>query len=96
MTGQFTEGFLACSLWKTNFTYNATSLASTYILAAFTIEVYMAIVHPVTHKNIFNRRLVTITVVCCWVFGIAYNVGVAMSIAYITDGVCYLDYSRSS
>jgi hypothetical protein len=29
-------------------------------LAAFTIEVYMAVVHPIMHKNAFNHRLVTI------------------------------------
>jgi hypothetical protein len=83
---------LACSLWTSNFTYNATLLASNFVLAAFTVEVYTAIVHPVTHRNIFNHCLVAIVVVCCWVLGIANCAGVAIGIAKIIDGVCYMFY----
>lgn len=87
---------MTCSLWTSNFAYNSTSLASTYILAGFTIEVYMAIAHPVTHKNMFNRRIVTIIVVCCWVFGIALNAGINMGTAYVINGLCYLPFGRPS
>lgn len=88
MRVQGIQGFITCALWVTDFTLYCSSLASAYILAAFTIEVYMAIVHPVTHKNVFNRRLVTILVVVAWIIGIGYPLGTHMGIASVVDGMC--------
>ncbi len=86
-----------CALWSgSNFTYNASSLASAYILAAFTIEVYMAIAHPVRHKNVFNHRLVALMVTAAWMIGIAYTLGIHLGIARVINGSCYGSYGWSA
>lgn len=73
-----------------NFLYNTSSLASTYILAAFTIEVYIAIVHPVFHKNHFHHKLVAVMVVGAWIIGVSYCMGMSMGIARVINGICYV------
>jgi hypothetical protein len=66
---------MRCALWESHFSLQSSSLASSYILAAFAIEVYMAIVHPVKHKNVFSHRLVALMVTAAWAIGIAYPLG---------------------
>ncbi len=89
-------GFLKCALWTSNFTYNMTSLVSTYILAAFTIEVYMAIVHPVKHKHIFSHRLVALMVAGAWVISIGFLLSVPLGIAKVINGACFPAYGWPS
>lgn len=77
-----------CTVWVADVTHNMTSLASAYILAAFTVEVYVAIVHPVRHKAIFSHRFVALLVAIAWLIGITYPLGVYLGIARVLNGVC--------
>ena len=72
--------------------YNTSAAASSYILAGFTIEVFLSIVHPVLHKNFFKRRLVVLIVIFCWLSSFALNFGVNFASTRIINGYCYLYY----
>lgn len=47
-------------------------MASTYLLAAFTVEVYLAVVHPVFHKNVVTHRTVSFTEAIIWIISTGY------------------------
>jgi 7 transmembrane receptor (rhodopsin family) len=55
----------------------------------------MAIVHPVLHKNIVNRRLVAVMVTIAWCIGFV-NATAFFSVARVVNGVCYGNYNWSS
>ena len=75
-----------------NLTQNASSLASTYILVILTVEVCFAIVYPIRHQTVFNKRLIFIAVALTWVCSIAYPLGFYVDISKVVNGLCYASY----
>ena len=88
-------GSIICGLWLSSFPYNASNMASSYILVAFTVEVYLAIVHPVRHRLIFSYRIITISVSIIWIASITYPAVVFMVLSRVVDGLCYVAYEWS-
>lgn len=80
-------------MWLSNFLTNFTTLTSTYILVAFTFEVYLAIVHAGLHKRAVNRRVVFATVTLAWNLSIIYQVTNYVYSAEIVNGLCYPAYN---
>ena len=79
-------------MWLSDFTLYTPSMVSTYILVCFTIEVCLSIVHPVAHKRYISHRLVTVSVIACWLFSTIYHLGVLIGVSRVVDGLCYIGY----
>jgi hypothetical protein len=63
------------------------------MLVAFTIEVFLAIVYPVTHKVYISHRLVAKAVFVVCVMNLAYCTGLNMGVAKVVNNRCYTGYS---
>ena len=55
-----------------------------------TVEVYVAIVHPVGHKNFITTRLMLIIVIIIVLASITFHVSYTLSTSDIGGGKCYL------
>jgi hypothetical protein len=65
------------------------------MLVAFTIEVFLAIVHPVIHKVYVSRQLVAKVVFVVCLTALTYYTGLNIGIAKVFDNLCYTTYSWS-
>ena len=70
-------------------------MTSTYILTAFTIEVWLSIVHPIIHRRFVNRRLVTLTIIIFWLLAIVYQLSILIGVSRVVNGLCYVGYEWS-
>lgn len=61
-------------------------------MVAFSIEVYMAIVHPVRHKLVYRRRLVHIIAACAWIIGLVFALITTINVTVIIEGHCMVIY----
>ena len=86
-------GSIICIVWLSTYIYNATTLASIYILVAFNIEIYFAIAHSINHKKIFNNRSVTVIVIAIWCASIVYPLAIYLSLSRVVNGLCYVAYN---
>ena len=73
-------------------TFNTTTIASEYILVAFTIEVYLAIARPLQHKVIFARPVITVSVVIVWLLSAIYSLCISAAVARVVNDLCYIGY----
>ena len=80
-------------LWLSSFMYNATTIASIYIMVAFNIEVYVAIVHSEYHNRIFTHRSVIIIVIVTWFLSLIYPLSTYLILARVVNGLCYVAYN---
>lgn len=60
------------------------------------MEVYVAIVHPITHKNFVSRRLIFISVAVIWLIAIGVPVSLFGSMSRVVNGLCYINYMPGS
>ena len=86
-------GSIICHLWLTGVVYNTSSVVSTYLLAAFTVEVFVSIVYPIQHKKLFSHRLVALIVVVCWFLSLAIQLGSSLIINEVVNGYCFIGYN---
>jgi hypothetical protein len=63
------------------------------MLVGFTIEVFLAVVHPLTHRTYISRRLVVKVVVAVWSLSLVYYTGFFLSFAGIVNNLCYPSYN---
>ena len=63
-------------------------MSSEYILLTLTFEVYLAIVHPVRHKNLITTRFLIICVVFVVLGATVYHLAYNMATTLIIDGTC--------
>ena len=63
------------------------------VLAA---EVCYAIVHPIRHSNVFNKRLIYITISAIWTCSVAYSLGFYVGTSKVIEGSCHVSYGWSS
>ncbi len=94
--GQNISGFLTCTLWLSNFVLNVTSVASAYILVAFTLEVYLATVHPVLHRRLVTNTVACLAVTAAWAGSTIVACAVLMKVGRVLNGLCYPSYYWSS
>lgn len=90
------RGWIICSLWLSGLATTATATVSSYILAAFAIEIYLAIIHPTLHRNYVTRRNIVIFVVGNWFFSVAAPAGILLMLSRVIGGLCYYSYNWPS
>ena len=69
--------------------------ASSYSLVSITLERYLAIAHPVFHRNHFSNRLVAILIVVDWFLATLAFVPLTM-IFSVNDGICVPNWPSRS
>ena len=57
------RGRLICLLWSSDLLFWVLATASTYNLVLIGVERYLAVVHPIYHRRIVNKRSVCIAAV---------------------------------
>ena len=67
-------GFLYCKLWYTSHFLWTFALTSTYNLMMITLERYVAIVHPIWHKNHISWKKSAVAMVIPWLVGVSFNI----------------------
>jgi hypothetical protein len=90
------RGWIICSLWLSGLATTATATVSSYILTAFAIEIYLAIIHPTLHKNYVTRRNIVIFVVGNWFVSVAAPAGILLKLSRVIGGLCYYSYEWPS
>ncbi|XP_006821446.1 allatostatin-A receptor-like [Saccoglossus kowalevskii] len=60
-------GELYCKLWKSGYTTWSLLMASSLNLIVLTLERYLAVVHPIKHRNNITKRKVQIVIPFIWV-----------------------------
>ncbi len=71
------SGELFCRLWLTKLPLWSSLFASTYNLAAVSVERFIEVVFPITHKLYFSMRM------AWWVIGVVWGFSVAFQAAWI-------------
>jgi hypothetical protein len=65
------------------------------MLVAFTIEVFLAVVHPMAHRVHVNRLLVVKVVVIAWILIVFYSTVYFLTLSGLVDNLCYLGFNLS-
>ena len=67
-------GFIYCKLWYSSLFLWAFAMTSTYNLIVITLERYIAIVHPVWHKNHVTWKLVAVGLASPWIIAYTFTI----------------------
>ncbi|XP_038063715.1 galanin receptor 2a-like [Patiria miniata] len=81
-------GEIVCRLWISEYFMWSLFIASTVNLVFVSLERYLAICHPVKHRNVFTKRLAKFGMTLVWIIGLTYQ-AYWPSIQYYAEGVCY-------
>ena len=65
-------------------------MTSEYILLTLTFEVYLAIVHPVIHKNLITTKLLVIVAVIIFLGSTTFHFSYNMATSEVILGKCYI------
>ena len=79
--------WLYCKLWLSAYFLWTLAMTSTYNLLMITLERYVAIVHPVWHKNHVTWKVTAVALVTPWLVGFLYSMYIPL-LAKVVDGVC--------
>ena len=80
-------GILYCKLWYSDHFLWALAMTSTYNLMMITLERYVAIVHPVWHKNRMTPKATAVALVTPWLIGNVFCL-YAPQLERVADGTC--------
>ncbi len=83
-----------CRLWKTNLPIWGLFVSSTYNLVTVTLDRYMALVYPMTHKHRCSRTIVYVIIAVVWLFGPGFNAAYMIPTAGLVDGGVCTVYSE--
>lgn len=81
-------GDLYCRVWLSKLPLWSVLVSSTFNLVVINIERYIAILHPVWHKNNFSRKTAKQTLVFIWLVGFTYNCAYLLPTCYVENGLC--------
>ncbi|ELT87477.1 hypothetical protein CAPTEDRAFT_113077 [Capitella teleta] len=85
-----------CRLWLTKTFLWGSLVTSTYNLVTMTLERYLSIVHPILHKNRWNKKVFIACICMVWVLGFGYNLAFMVPSTVIIGGDCNLYYKWPS
>lgn len=83
-------GELLCRLWLTKFPLWASLFASTNNLVAVTIERYLEVIHPISHKVQFTKEKAVFIIVLIWIFSFAFQGSWIISTSGLAQDHCVL------
>lgn len=66
-------GQLLCRIWFSEYIMWALCVTSTVNLVLVSLERYIAVCHPVKHRNIFTLKRARIGIGCAWIWGFTYQ-----------------------
>ncbi|XP_022105717.1 galanin receptor type 3-like [Acanthaster planci] len=81
-------GEVVCRLWISEYFMWALFIASTVNLVFVSLERYLAICHPVKHRNIFTKRIAKFGMALVWIIGLTYQAYWPF-IQFYAEGECY-------
>ena len=89
-TEQFsgTIGDMRCKIVQSGFFMWSLFMASTYNLILITLERYLAVVYPITHKKHMNVTRIAVSLTVPWVVGLAFN-AYGPILTKVMDGSCH-------
>ena len=62
-----------CRLLKSSLPMWGLFVSSTYNLIAMTLDRYLALVHPIVHRNRCSRKIIYVNMALVWVFGLGWQ-----------------------
>ena len=84
-------------IWQTKAFLWSFLVSSTYNLVTITIERYLAVVHPIWHKLSFNRNTQIFTLICPYIVGVGFTMGLVTGSSAVQNGKCLAySYSKSN
>ncbi len=84
-------GEMVCRFWLSSLIYWSLVTASTFNLCAVSIETYLAIVRPITHKLSFSRGKAILVMIWVWLLGFLANSYILVVSGLVTN-VCFTFY----
>ena len=91
-----TSGYWLCVTLRGESLFWSPVLGSTLNLASVTIERYLKIVHNVRSKIWLRNWVIYMASAFAWIGSATVVVGVAISTAFVVDGVCYANVFREN
>ena len=82
-------GELICRIWLSNLFLWIGFVASLYNLVFLSIERYLEIVHPVWHRNFFDRNKLVMIIAFVWLMGVVFQTAAYIPHSGLVQGTCY-------
>ncbi|XP_077988206.1 trace amine-associated receptor 1-like [Glandiceps talaboti] len=86
------SGDLYCMFWKSGFVSWSLLMASSLNLTTLTLERYLAVIHPVMHRNRVTRKKVSIAILFIWVIPFLLELFWAFANFNSGRGGCYIQW----
>ncbi len=75
-----------CRLWKSNITIWGLFVSSTYNLIAMTLDRYVALVHPIVHRNRCSQKIIYVNMALVWIFGLGWQSSYVIPTSGLSEG----------